>query len=141
MQHWKKAFGNAKRSAELLLQNPENTSRLIDSALELSSSVLRNRKFSLVFSKLQTATRMIRSYLRKEYRDVPWKTILLLTAALVYFVSPVDALPDFIPIIGYADDVALITAVFASIGNDLEKFLKWEQSAIQEPEVACDEEH
>ena len=35
----------------------------------------------------------------------------LIIGALGYFISPIDAIPDVIPLIGYSDDAAIITAV------------------------------
>ena len=69
---------------------------------------------------------MVRCSASREYLDTPWKTIVLITAALIYFVSPFDAIADFIPFIGYVDDAAIISAVFASISRDVEKFIAWE---------------
>jgi len=42
-------------------------------------------------------------------RAIPWSTRLWVYALLVYLASPIDLIPDFIPVIGYADD-AIITS-------------------------------
>lgn len=44
------------------------------------------------------------------YRDprIPWYTRALLAVLLAYLLSPVDLIPDFIPVLGYLDDVILI---------------------------------
>jgi uncharacterized membrane protein YkvA (DUF1232 family) len=38
-----------------------------------------------------------------------------IAGALVYFISPIDAIPDFIPVVGYADDAAVIYASMALV--------------------------
>ena len=80
---------------------------------------------------------MVRCSASREYLDTPWQTIILITAALIYFVSPFDAIADFIPIIGFVDDAAVISVVFASISRDVEKFIVWETTkseSINSPE-------
>ncbi len=42
--------------------------------------------------------------------------------ALAYFISPIDAVPDFIPVAGYLDDAAVVAGVVASIGSALDRF-------------------
>jgi len=49
-------------------------------------------------------------------------------AALVYFISPLDFIPDFIPMLGFADDLALLTFVISKVGDELEKFQLWEMN-------------
>ena len=75
---------------------------------------------------LATLMRLIRAYMRKDYRDIPWETIALAIGAVVYFVSPIDLIPDFIPVAGYVDDAALIGFVIASAANELHNFREWE---------------
>ena len=49
--------------------------------------------------------------------QIPFKYKLLPILAVLYVVSPFDFLPDFIPMIGWADDlIVLILAIFAFIG-------------------------
>ena len=62
---------------------------------------------------LTALIRLTRAYFSKQYIDVPWQTIVLAIAALIYFVSPIDLIPDFIPVVGYLDDVAVISFVAA----------------------------
>lgn len=53
---------------------------------------------------------MIRSYVRKEYTEIPIGSIISMISALIYFVSPVDIIPDFLPVVGYLDDAAVVAA-------------------------------
>ena len=47
---------------------------------------------------------------------------------LGYLLMPIDLVPDFIPVIGYADDAALLALVLTRISGDLERFRAWEES-------------
>lgn len=40
--------------------------------------------------------------------DVPWETLCLLAAAVLYLLCPADAVPDFLPGLGWADDLAVL---------------------------------
>ena len=51
------------------------------------------------------------------YRDprVPWYAKLLAACVVAYAFSPIDLIPDFIPVLGYADDAILISLVLRSV--------------------------
>ena len=49
-------------------------------------------------------------------------TIGLIVAVLAYIISPIDIVPDFIPLAGLLDDAALLTMVLNSIKNDIERY-------------------
>ena len=44
-----------------------------------------------------------------------WAKVII-AGAIAYFISPVDAIPDVIPIIGYSDDAAVVTGAIATLG-------------------------
>jgi len=69
---------------------------------------------------------LLKAWRRGAYPVVPWRTIILGVAALIYFVDPFDLVPDFIPVVGYLDDATVIAFVIESIRRDLDKFLAWE---------------
>lgn len=74
----------------------------------------------------RTLRDLVRAWMRREYREVPWPTLLLTAGALVYFVNPLDAIPDILPATGLVDDAGVIGFVLASVKNDIEKFRKWQ---------------
>jgi uncharacterized membrane protein YkvA (DUF1232 family) len=47
---------------------------------------------------------------------------------VLYVVSPVDFVPDFIPGIGFLDDAAVVALVLHSMAQDLAAFRMWEQN-------------
>lgn len=140
MKEGKRLFNSAKNRASTLLKDPEKTKKLLDAAFHRSGSARNASPLYSLGEKIQALVRMIRSYLQKEYVDIPWQTLVAVTAALIYFVSPFDALADFIPLLGFADDAAILSAVLASINQDLERFLAWEHTKHDHAETACYEE-
>jgi uncharacterized membrane protein YkvA (DUF1232 family) len=57
----------------------------------------------------------------KYMRDplVSWHRKAIVVAALIYFISPIDTIPDFAPLVGYLDDLGVITAVLKFLGHEL----------------------
>ena len=66
--------------------------------------------------------------LRGKYK-FPWISVLSTLACLVYVVSPVDLLPDVLPLLGIADDGAFIVLVLALWKKDLSAY----RNAIARP--------
>jgi len=136
MKEGNRLFASAKKKAGTLLKDPDRTKKLLDAAFSRTYTAKNASPLFSLGEKIQAAVRMIRCYIQKEYVDIPWQTIVALTAGLIYFVSPFDALADFIPLLGFADDAAVLTAVLASINQDLERFLAWERSKRDHAETA-----
>jgi uncharacterized membrane protein YkvA (DUF1232 family) len=80
--------------------------------------------------KLFVFGRLTRAYALGHYRQIPWKTILLIVAAIIYFINPIDLLPDFIPIAGLTDDFGVLLWVYNAVNTEIDKFLDWEKSRI-----------
>lgn len=82
---------------------------------------------------------LVELYIKREYTDIPLTSIISILAALIYVVSPIDLIPDFIPVAGYLDDAAVVTLVLSlGVGHDLEKYKSWQEklreNAIEELE-------
>ena len=109
-----------------MVGDSESLSSLLERAKEKAE---RNRSaFGAALETLFAFIRLIRAWVKGEYRDVSTKTIVLLVAAVIYFLNPLDAVPDFLPLIGFGDDVVFIFYVLGNIKEELEKFLEWERS-------------
>lgn len=81
-----------------------------------------------VWDDLQTIMRLLVAWAEDSYRRVPWTPLVLMAAALLYFVLPVDVIPDFLAGIGFVDDVAVISSVVQSVRDELDRFRDWEDA-------------
>jgi uncharacterized membrane protein YkvA (DUF1232 family) len=59
--------------------------------------------------------------LYKYMRDpfVKWYRKSIVVAALIYFIVPIDTIPDLTPLFGYLDDLGVITALLKYLGSEL----------------------
>ena len=82
----------------------------------------------LLKDKFFTFGRFAKAYALGHYRAVPWKTMLILLAAVIYFINPLDLIPDLLPVAGYTDDFAVLIWVYKAIEGEIDKFVAWEES-------------
>jgi uncharacterized membrane protein YkvA (DUF1232 family) len=54
--------------------------------------------------------------------SIPWYRKSIVVGALVYFIMPIDSIPDIAPLIGYLDDLGVITAVIKYLGSELTQY-------------------
>jgi uncharacterized membrane protein YkvA (DUF1232 family) len=85
---------------------------------------------AMVKEKFFVLGRLLRAYAQGEYRAIPWKSLLLIVAAVLYFINPIDVIPDLLPIIGLSDDFGVLFMVYKSLSADIDQFLEWEKSQV-----------
>ncbi len=73
-----------------------------------------------------TFIRLIKAYMRGEYRQVANKSLLIGVAVLLYLVTPLDIIPDFIPGIGLLDDISLMAWFVDAFQKEITRFKQWE---------------
>lgn len=88
----------------------------------------QNPTFAQVKFQIEIFIRMIKAHLSKKYAGLSNRSLGLIVLGLFYFALPTDLVPDFIPFVGYVDDITVLLAVFKSIQSDIEKFLEWEKN-------------
>jgi uncharacterized membrane protein YkvA (DUF1232 family) len=113
--------------AEGYVKQPTRMKQLLTDAYHKASE--KNEVGTLAheaWETLQTLFRLIRSSMSGEYTGVPSTTILAAVAVLIYFLSPIDLIPDFIPVLGLLDDVALVAWFSTTVKSELDKFHDWE---------------
>ncbi|WP_214847598.1 YkvA family protein [Exiguobacterium sp. s193] len=105
------------------IDRPKKTKSILKRA---NNSIQKNSSLSLVFSPVRLFIDMVRSYQSGEYRDIRRTTILKVIGALIYLVSPIDLIPDFILGFGFADDIAIILFVTKTIFEELTRYSDWQ---------------
>ncbi len=114
----------SEQDTKALLEKHRRAAKL---AAQAAAKAQKNKAaLQKVWDDLLTLTRLLRAWARREYMTVPWRTLVAVTAALIYFLNPFDLIPDFLPTLGLVDDATLVALVVASISEDLARFCEWE---------------
>ena len=83
-------------------------------------------EFVKLLGNIKNMFHMVKAYCKKQYTKIPKKTLVSVCFALAYVASPVDAIPDNTPVVGYVDDIAVVERVLKSANKDIEDFVEWE---------------
>ncbi len=118
-----------RRAAKLLGKRAGLLVLLVQLSAKLKTVNWKAIHFPTVKEKFYTLGRFVKAYAMGHYRDVSWKAMITIVAAVIYFVSPIDLIPDFVPITGLTDDLGILLGVFNSLDKEIEKFLAWEKKS------------
>lgn len=118
------------RAAESI-KDRNKLGRILNLALRKGMS---SDKLKVAWENIRLFISAVRDWMNGEYREIPKRTIIIMVAALLYFISPIDLIPDFIPLTGFLDDATVIGFVFKQVAQDLEKYKVWkeEQEGLEE---------
>lgn len=117
---------NSEEEAKKLLGDKEKTKKKLDDAFEKANK--NKGKLEKVWDYLQLFFSISRDYINGSYREIPKGSIIAIIGSLIYFLSPVDLIPDFIPVVGFLDDVAVLGLVFNQVKSDLDDYEKWKNN-------------
>jgi uncharacterized membrane protein YkvA (DUF1232 family) len=81
-----------------------------------------------MWEKLQALLRLLTAWAHGRYKIVPWRTLLFALAGILYFLDPLDLIPDPIPLVGYLDDAGVLALVVKAIQKDIDRFLDLERN-------------
>lgn len=106
---------------------PERLDEVIlkEESIREKSKKLEPGMFQKLFNQIKLALEMVKDFRAKLYTDIPWRTIGLLSVGLLYFLNPLDIIPDILPVLGLTDDAIAFAAIFKSVQSDLKKYCTW----------------
>lgn len=101
----------------------------VDAALKKEKEITKKMDDAKTLSKYaelgKSMFSMLRDYKNGNYTETPWMTIAAIAGSLLYIFNPFDIVPDFIPGLGYIDDLAVFTYAIKFIETDLHQYLDW----------------
>ena len=77
--------------------------------------------------QLKLLIRMIRAHINGAYRAFAPMTLIMFAFALIYFITPIDLIPDFVPALGFTDDIAVALMIMRRFSGDIEEYKQWEE--------------
>ena len=93
-------FKEAAQKARDISENPEQLNALLVQADKKAREKGRGA-LGESWDTLMTFSRMVKAYAAGNYRKVPWKTLVAVVGAIVYFIMPLDFVPDIILGLGF----------------------------------------
>ncbi|MEB2777210.1 YkvA family protein [Algoriphagus sp. D3-2-R+10] len=126
IENAKALFG---KQVDALGKQKEKVSELIAG---VGNKILRfgdNPRVKKLIEPVSVFIRMIKAHFNGSHK-LTNSTLGLILLALVYFVSPIDIIPDFLGVIGFADDLSVILAIYAKVKDEIDGFLDWERTQI-----------
>jgi uncharacterized membrane protein YkvA (DUF1232 family) len=115
------------KQVEVIVRQEQKLAELVQKVTAKISRVGDNPKVQKFLKPVQIFIRMLKAHFRGEHK-IAFSTLGLIVLALVYFISPIDFIPDFLGFIGFADDLSVIMAVYAKVKDEVESFLDWERT-------------
>lgn len=95
-----------------------NSKEKVDGATEIVEEQLWV-KLEKVGKKISFAKDLVALYRYLVDGGVSWHRKAIVAAALIYFIVPIDAIPDLAPLFGYMDDLGVIMATLKFLGSEL----------------------
>lgn len=118
-------YNTSLKKASRISKNTVGILTLLKGVLNKIQAEGKSTVLQSITSKVMILGRLLKFYATGEYRAIDLKNVVIIITAFVYFLSPLDLVPDFIPMLGFADDIALMTFVFNSVSEEIEKFETW----------------
>lgn len=115
------------KKVDALVKQKEKVTELIAGVGNKISSVGDNPRVKKLIEPVSVFIRMIKAHFSGAHKMTN-STLGLVLLALVYFVSPIDIIPDFLGFFGFADDLSVVLAIYAKVKDEIEDFLDWERT-------------
>ncbi len=110
-----------RKKAEKLIANEKK----FDEFLLNLEEKLKTLPGGAVLSKIPVLVSMVKSFVKKEYVEIPMNSITSVVAGLLYFLLPIDIIPDSVPVVGYADEAVIFALILKGVQEDLDRYLEW----------------
>lgn len=124
----KQAEEEIKKGAKKVTE--EDLQRVLDKRDEIEDKFKGNGPLGRFIADLKILFSLIQDYFKGEYREIPYWSIAAIVAALLYVLSPIDLIPDFIPGIGFLDDAMVVAACLAMVEQDLHNYKDWKINQV-----------
>ncbi len=119
-----KSYKRARTKATDYIKDSRKLGKLIDDAAGKADQ--KSGTLKEIWNSLMACFRMIKAYANGTYRNISWKSLVMIVASIIYFVMPFDLIPDFLPGLGLLDDAAILAWTIRTISADIDAFLEWE---------------
>ena len=80
---------------------------------------------SQYWQDIKTSFALLKDWYMGNYTKIPFRMVASIAGAMLYLVSPLDVVPDWVPFGGLLDDALVLAAIFALSRSDLDAYTIW----------------
>jgi len=91
----------------------------------MAKNIIKLGLLARLFQNLKLLLPLVKDYWKGAYRDVSAKSLIIFAAAILYIISPIDLIPDYIIGLGQIDDLAILSLSLYFLERDLLKYKEW----------------
>ena len=135
MEDVKKRFGKAAKEYS---NDKVKTGKLVNDAVRKADKLEKSNRFVEMYQHLQLLLGLVIDWINGSYRVIPKKTIAVVIMGILYFVSPIDFIPDFLPG-GLLDDAFVLGLIMKQVYVELELYQNWKVYKLNEEELTKSE--
>ena len=121
MADYKSILDKATAEAKDFDNNPSRMDALLQ---QLEEKLRQVPAIGETVSGLPVMIAMVKSWIKKEYEVSP-KVLAIMAGAFLYLIKGKDLIPDSIPVVGIADDVAVLGLALKLVEGDLDAYRQW----------------
>lgn len=90
---------------------------------EKIESIMNNETLREYMNNIKNYFMMLKDFVTGKYKNIPVGTISAIIGTLLYVLSPVDLIPDLIPVVGFLDDAAVLALCVKLTQYDVDQYL------------------
>ena len=118
----KELLDQGMQQAEELIKNPSQTDELL---IRLEDKLKEVPVIGETLSDVPLMAGLVKAYITREYTEVSPKVIACLAGAFLYLIRHSDLIPDSLPVIGIADDLAVLGLALKLCEPELKAYSAW----------------
>ena len=123
------ALNRGIEEAEQLISNPSKVDSILQ---ELEEKLKAVPVIGSTLSDLPLMIAMIKAWIKKDYTVVSPKVIACLVGAILYLIRKQDLISDSVPVLGFADDLAVLGLALKLSEKELNDFAEWRSAQAGE---------
>lgn len=128
MSRIKRIFRKTMSRAEIVYRNPGELDDMENKSMRIA---LDSDQIKHLVKDIRDLFGYIRNALNGSYTDYSRTAVLKAIGAIIYLLWPADAIPDYIPVAGFADDATVIAYILGEIRVEIERYRSWACAAVQ----------
>lgn len=114
------------KTAQQLIKDKGKTLEKVQEGLKKAAT--NKGALTNIWDQLQLLFELAKDYAKGNYTAISKRSIVAVIAGLLYFISPLDLIPDFIIGLGFVDDAFVLSLVYKQIAKDLERYQTWKSN-------------